>query len=285
MRTFSNDRISPSLQDRKRAIYASKEFIGSVDCVIESSSRITGTPASFTANLPFAIRGCFAASLNSLSIPMNFGTNIYTRTFNITYNNVGSWPGSFTLPIGYFYYPTTPGVVTYEEAQVYTSTNNLLYFILNYFSGALSALNVLPQSGGINWIWASATGGAISTDIPDFFQLLSSNGFSWGSNGKPIDLSGVKTIGLIIPDISFQNSKSNVVGIPNYFTTIPVSVGYGSVLAYEPIREDISWFGSSTKDISALRIQVVDTSTNVVLPLVSEWSMVLRFYVVQDQTS
>ena len=74
-------------------------------------------------------------------------------------------------------------------------------------------------------------------------------------------------------------------GIPNYFTTIPVSVGYGSVLAYEPIREDVSWFGSSTKDISALRIQVVDTSTNVVLPLVSEWSMVLRFYVVQDQTS
>ena len=101
MRSFSNDRISPSLQDRKRAIYASKEFIGSVDCVIESSSRITGTKSSFTAN-PYAIRGCFAASLSSISIPMNFGTNVYTRSFNVTYNNVGPWPGSFTLPIGYF---------------------------------------------------------------------------------------------------------------------------------------------------------------------------------------
>jgi hypothetical protein len=273
------------LQDRKRAIYASKEFIGTVDCVIESSSRVTGTPASFTTNLPYAIRGCFSASLSSISIPMNFGTNVYTRSFNVTYTNVGPWPGSFTLPIGYFYYSISAGTVTYTEAQAYPSSNNLLYFILNYFSGALESLTVLPQSGGINWEWDSATGGATSTDVPSFFQLLSSNGFAWLSNGQPIDLSGVKTIGLIIPDISFQNSKSNVVGIPNYFTTIPVSVSYGSVLTYEPIREDVSWFGSSTKDISALRIQVVDTSTNVLFPLVSEWSMVLRFYVVQDQTS
>lgn len=283
-RTFANDRLAPSLSDRKRALYASKEFIGSIDCVIESSGRITGTIANFTTNLPYAIRGCFAASLNSISIPMNFGTNVYTRTFNVTYGNVGPWPGNFTLPVGYFYYSISAGTVTYAQATAYPSSNNLLYFILNYFGGALDSLTVLPQSGGINWEWNAATGGVQSIDMPSFFQLLASNGLAWLSNGQPIDLSGVKTIGLIIPDISFQNSKSNVVGIPNYFTTIPVNVGYGTVLAYEPIREDISWFGCS-KDVSSLRIQIVDTNTNTVLPLVNEWSMVIRFYVDKEQTS
>ncbi len=282
--TYTNDRMSASLQDRKRAIYSSREFIGSVDCVIESSSRITGTISNFTTNLPYSVRGCYAASLNSISIPMNFGTNVYTRSFNVEYKNVGPWPGDFTLPIGYYYYSINAGTVTYTEASSYPLSNNLLYVILNWFSGALLSLTVLPQSGGINWTWDPATGGVTSTDVPSFFQLVGSTGFSWTSNDQPIDLSGVKTIGVIIPDISFQNSKSNVVGIPNYFTTVPVNVPYGSVLAYEPSREDISWFGSS-KDISVLRIQLVDTNTNVVLPLVSEWSMVLRFYVSQDQTS
>ena len=80
-----------------------------------------------------------------------------------------------------------------------------------------------------------------------------------------------------------QNSKSNVVGIPNYFETVPVNVGFGSVLAYEPLREDINWMGAS-RDLSSIS-EVVDTLTNVVLPLVSDWSMTVRFYVTQEQTA
>ena len=103
---------------------------------------------------------------------MNFGTNVYTRAFNITYGNVGPWPGSFTLPIGYFYYPISAGTVTYTQASAFPSSSNLLYFILNYFSGALDSLTVLPQSGGINWVWNAATGGATSVDMPSFFQMV-----------------------------------------------------------------------------------------------------------------
>ena len=80
---------------------------------------------------------------------MNFGTNVYTRSFNVTYTNVGAWPTSFTLPIGYFYYSVNAGTVTYTDAQSYPSSNNLLYYILNYFSGALLSLTVLPQTGSI----------------------------------------------------------------------------------------------------------------------------------------
>ncbi len=101
---------------------------------------------------------------------------------------------------------------------------------------------------------------------------------------KPIDLSGVKTIGLVIPDVACQNSKSNVVGIPNYFETIPVSVAFGNVLAYEPTREDINWFGASN-DLSSITIKVVDTETNIELPLVSDWSLCIRFYVSKEQTA
>ena len=241
-RTFINERTAFSLQDRKRAILASKEFIASVDCIIESSSRRSGTYANFTTNLPLAIRGVYAASLKSLSIPMNFGTNLYSRTFNVAYTNVSPYPGDFTLPIGYFWYSWNQGTVTYADALNHNPTNNLLYYILLEFSGAVTTLTVDPQTGGISWNWDPATGGVTSTDIfdSDFFQLSNATGTFWVSNGKPIDLSGVKTIGLVIPDVACQNSKSNVVGIPNYFEVIPVNVAFGNVLAYQPTREDIN---------------------------------------------
>lgn len=284
-RTFINERTSYSLQDRKRAILASKEFIPSVDCIIESSSRRSGSYANFTTNLPFAVRGVFGASLKSLSIPMNFGTNLYVRSFNVSYQNVSPYPGDFVLPIGYFWYSLNQGTVTYTDAQNYPTSNNLIYFILNEFSGALDNLHVDPVTGGINWSWnTSVTGTVTSNDVPEFFQLLSTNGNDWLSNGHPIDLSGVKTIGLIIPDVACQNSKSNVVGIPNYFETIPVNVSFGSVLAYQPTREDINWFGSSS-NLSSISVKVVDTETNIELPLVSDWSMCIRFYVSQEQTA
>ena len=210
-RTFLNDRLVYSLQDRKKAILASKEFIGSVDCIIESSARLSGTYSTFRTNLPYSIRGVYASSLKALSLPINFATNLYVRSFNVEYDNVGPWPGDFTLPIGYFYYSINAGTVTYTEASAYPTSNNLLYFILNYFSGALESLTVLPQSGGINWTWDGATGGVTSVDVPAFFQLQTTTGSAWISNGNPIDLSGVKQIGIIIPDVACQNSKSNVV--------------------------------------------------------------------------
>ncbi len=283
MRTFLDDRLAYSLNDRKKAILQSKEFIASVDCIIESSSRQSGTYASFRTNLPYAVRGVYAASLKALSMPMNFGTNLYVRTFNVTYGNVGAWPGDFTLPIGYYYYSINQGNVTFAEAQMHLSSNNLLYYILNWFSGALASLSVDPSTGAINWVWDAATGGVTSTDVPAFFNLLTpTTGLAWVSNGSPIDLSGVKQIGIVIPDVSCQNSKSNVVGIPNYFETVPVNVGFGSVLAYEPLREDINWMGAS-RNLSSINVQVVDTATNTVLPLVSDWSMCVRFYVSQEQ--
>ena len=73
MRTFLNDKSAYSLSDRKRAILESKEFIASVDCVVSSASRLTGSSAAFRTNLPFAVRGVYAASLKSLSLPMTFG--------------------------------------------------------------------------------------------------------------------------------------------------------------------------------------------------------------------
>ena len=284
MRTFLNDKSAYSLSDRKRAILESKEFIASVDCVISSASRLTGVPAAFRTNLPFSVRGVYAAFLKSLSLPMTFGNNLSVRTFNVAYDNVGPWPGDFTLPIGYYYYSVNAGTVTYTEAQAHPSSNNLLYYILNWFSGALESLTVLPQSGGINWTWDNSTGGVDSTDVPAWFQLESTTGLAWISNGNPIDLSGTKTIGIVIPDISCQNSKSNVTPVPNYFATCPVNVGYGTVLSYEPIREDINWLGNSL-DLSSISVQLVDTATNVVLPVLNDWIMCVRFYVSKEQTS
>ena len=283
MRTFLNDKSAYSLSDRKRAILESKEFIASVDCVVSSASRLSGSSAAFRTNLPFAVRGVYAASLKSLSLPMTFGNNLAVRQFNVEYDNVGPWPGDFTLPIGYYYYSINAGTVTYTEAYAHPSSNNLLYYILNWFSGALLSLTVLPQSGGINWEWDPATGGVDSTDVPAWFQLETTTNFAWISNGNPIDLSGVTTIGIVIPDIACQNSKSNVTPVPNYFATVPVNVGYGTVLSYEPIREDINWLGNSI-DLSSLSVQLVDVSTNTVLPILNDWNMCVRFYVSKEQT-
>jgi hypothetical protein len=284
-RTLLNDRVNPSLLDRKRAIFSAKEFISSVDLVVESSSRSSGTIASFTTLIPFSVRGVFAASLKSFSMPMTFGTNLAVRTFTVTYTNVVSYPGNFTMPIGFYYYSLSQGTVTYAEATAYPSSNNLLYFILNYFSGGLDSLTVNPQTGGINWTWDASTGGVSSSNVPAFFNLLTPlSGLAWISNGKPIDLSGCRDIGLIISDLSSQGSNSNVTRLPNYFDTIPVNVSFGSVLAYEPIREEINWFGSA-KDISILNVQVVDAATNILLPLLTDWSMVIRLYVSADQNS
>lgn len=282
--TSERDRKNYSLQDRKRAISYAREFMESVDCVVDSSARQNGNYANFRTNLPYAIRGVYAASLKTISLPMNFGNNLYARTFNITYGAVGPWPGDFTLPIGYFQYSINSGTVTYATASAAPNSNNLLYWILNYFQGALSDMSVDPTTGAINWTWDAATMGATSTDVPAFFQLGATNGLAWISNGYPIDLASPKQVAVIIPDLAAQNSKSNVVGIPNYFCTVPVSVGYGSVLVYEPVREDISWLGSS-RDISSINVQIVDTATNTVLPLVSDWTISIRLYTSQEQTS
>jgi len=215
---------------------------------------------------------------------MNFGTNLYVRTFDITYGAVGPWPGNFTLPIGYFQYSINDGTVTYATASASPNSNNLLYYILNYFQGALDNLAVDPTTGAINWTWDAATMGANSTNVPAFFQLGTTTGLAWVSTGYPIDLANPKHIGIIVPDFTAQNSKSNVVGIPNYFDVVPNNVGFGSVLVYEPIRENIVWLGSS-RDISSINVQLVDTTTNVILPLVSDWTMTVLLYVSQEQTS
>jgi hypothetical protein len=283
-RAYLNDLKSFSLEDRKRAILTSTSFIQTVEQVLESSARISGTIASFRSSLPKGVRGVYAASLRSVSIPMNFATNLYTRTFNVTYTNVGPWPGDIVIPIGNFYYSINAGTVTYADATPHPTSNNLLYFILNYFNGALASLSVNPQSGAITWDWDAATGGVTSTDVPAWFNLQTTTGLAWISNGNPIDLSGVKTIGVIIPDLSSQSSKSNVVPIPGYFATIPVNVGFGQVLAYEPQREDICWLGAN-QDLSSMTVQLVDTATNVVLPMVTDWNITLRLYVSKEQTN
>lgn len=282
---FVNDKLYPSINERKQALYASREFMASVECVVESSKRTMGTIASFTALFPFSIRGVYAASLKSLSMPMNFGTLLSPLSFNVTYGAVGSWPGNITIPAGYWWYSINQGTVTYAEAQMNLSSNNILYFILNTFAGALDSLTVLPNSGGVNWVWDSATSGVSSTDVPAWFNLLTPlSGLSWVSNGYPWDLSGCRNVGIVVTDVAAQNSKSNVVPIPNYLATVPVNVSFGSVLAYEPQREDISYLGGA-KNLSCICCQVVDTATNQVLPLVTDWSMVIRFYVTQEQTS
>src|SRR5579864_4484424 len=237
--TSDRDNKIYSLQERQRAILYSTEFIASVDCVIASVARQSGTFANFRTNLPYAVRGVYAASLKSISMPTTFN-NLYVRTFTVSYGMTGSWPGNFTLPQGYFQYPLNAGTVTYATATGFPTSNNLLYYILNYFMGALDSLHVDPTTGAINWTWDSATGGVTSTNVPAFFNLLSTSGLSWISNGNPVDLAAPKQIGIIIPDIASQNSKSNVTGIPNYFCVVPNSAGGGgSVLNYEPEREDL----------------------------------------------
>lgn len=282
--SYIGNTLSLSIEDRKRAITQSKEFIPSIEVNIESKSRTSGTYAAFTTNLSYGIRGVYAASLKNFSLPMNFGNVLSPVSFNLTYTNVSPYPGNFLLSPGYYTYSINAGTVTYATAALNPTSNNLLYYILNWFSGGLDSLSVNPQNGTINWDWKASTGGATSTDMPAFFQLLDSAGLAWIGNGQPIDLSGCRTVGIIIPDLSIQSSKSNVVGIPNYFTSVPVNVGFGSVLVYEPVREDINWVGGP-KTISSLSIMVVDTTTNEILPLVSDWSLVLRIYVSDQQNT
>jgi hypothetical protein len=282
--SFVNDKLYPSINERKQALYASREFMANVDCVVESSKRTMGTIASFTAFLPYAVRGVWAASLKSLSMPMNFGTLLSPLRFDVTYGAVGPGPGNIVIPAGYWYYSINQGTVTYAQAQMNLSSNNILYFILNQFAGTLDSLTVLPNSGGVNWTWDASTSGVTSTNVPAWFNLLNTTGLAWISNGSPWDLSGCRNVGIVVTDVAAQNSKSNVVAIPNYLATVPVNVSFGSVLAYEPEREDICYLGGE-KNLSCVCCQVVDTATNLVLPLVTDWSMVIRFYVTQEQTS
>src|SRR4051794_36038990 len=96
--SFLNDHLVPSIQDRKRAIFSQKEFMSAVNCIVESVGRQAGgTHAHFTANLPFAVRGVYAASLTSLTMPMNFGTNLTDLSFDVKYTSVTAFPGNFAL--------------------------------------------------------------------------------------------------------------------------------------------------------------------------------------------
>lgn len=283
MRSVTGDTLNPSLADRKRALYSSREFMASVECVVDSSSRIRGTPNNFVTLVPYGIRGIYAASLKSCSIPQNFGNVLSAQSFTVTYQNVVAFPANFTLPVGFYYLNLNQGTLNYTDITV-TSSNNICEYIMINMLGAISSITVNPNTGSWNWVWDGTCGVVTSTDIGAFWQFLTHAGISWIGNGDPINLSGCLSIGIILPELSGTNSKSTQVGIPGYFASVPVTVPFGQVLAYVPIREDIVFLGGS-KDLSNITVQLVDTQSNTVIPLSSDWTMALRLYVSQDQNS
>jgi hypothetical protein len=283
-RTFIGDSFAPSLADRKQAMFSSKEFISSVNVVLSSTNRISGSLNACKFNLPTPIRGVYAASLKSISLPFNFGNVLSPLSFTVTYTNVVAFPGSFTLSAGYYWYDINAGTVTYATASATPTSNNLIYYILNYFSGGLTSITVNPLNGSWNWAWDSSTGGVASTNVPSFFQfgLTSLSGLNWLGNGNPIDLSGCKNVAIQIQELSYVSYQSTVLSNPGYFVTVPVNCDFGQVLSYQPIREDICYLDSQG-DIGTLSVNIVDGATNSNLPLVSNWIIELRLYVIRNQ--
>ena len=96
---------NPSYQELKQSIlYRNPAFQPHTVVPLDSSNRITTSPLNNpTWVLPVPVKGAYAVSLKSLTVPATWPNVATTKQFEVTYGSVVAFPANFEL---------TPGVYT-----------------------------------------------------------------------------------------------------------------------------------------------------------------------------
>lgn len=284
----------PSYLELKQILYRNPSFQPATILTLDTSNRVAGTPLNNPSwNLPIPVKGAYAVALKSISLPVTWPNVTRIISFEVKYGAVTPFPGNFVLPNQRFSYNLHQGVVTYtmaNSAPISDYQDDLVYYILRWFSGAVESITINPSSGMWTWAWDAScvsvtvdnTNGQ-SNDVYDFFRISHfPDGLTWQSNGT-VDLTGPKLImiGSPLAQGTYVASSTNS---QNYLCSCPVGDReFGDLLSHEPSIEHITWFGMTSKFISSLTLSIVDAATNLLLPLTADWSVELKFYVEVQQ--
>lgn len=270
-----------TLQDRKRYIQANSAFAGNSTIVIGSGNRIAGTIGNATYRLPKAIIA-YAVSLKSLTLPVSWPNVLNTVHFDVTYSPGGQpYPGDFTMPAGNYTYNLYQGQVTYTQVNaesIYVNQNDIVWYLLRWFGGAITSITIDPSTGGWIWVWNAAMTSVVSssTDVTDFFKVVRQSGTNWQSD-NPIDLAGPKNLLISCPEMYSEAYFSVAATNQSYICSVPVNQTYGDVIAHTPAIETVNWFGGN-KPISQFTISITDAATDQLVPLYIDYVLELTFW-------
>ncbi len=279
----------PSQNDRKNYTRYNSAFAGTQTLVFSSSNRVSGSIASAVYRLTNPLIA-YACSLKSLTLPVSWPNLPNAVPLTVTYSpsNPHSYPTSINIPAGSYSYDLNQGLVTYayvNSQPTSVNQNNLVWFILRAFQGAVVSISINPTNGA--WIWAWDTTGGVTAvtstsaaALPGgFFNIAfqQAAGVSWSGAGL-VDLTGPKTITINCPELDSNAYLSLITNQDSYICSVNVDKTFGEVIVHEPKQELVNYF-CGEKPISQLSIAIMDSATNTVLPLQIDYSMEIRFYV------
>lgn len=284
----NNQRI-PSYLDLKQILYRNPAFQPSTVLTLATENRTQGSTLNNPRwNLPYPVKGAYAISLKSLSLPYTWPNVVSAKTFDVTYGAVTAYPGDFTLPIGNYYYYLNGGTVTYATASALPPTEekaNLVYYILRWFNGGVSSISIDPSNGEWIWTWdpSVVTVTSTSADVLGFFKINYQTSQTWKSSAT-VDITGPKLIAIGCPDLAVGGYVSSATPLQSYLCTCPMqTIAQGDLLTHEPPIEHVTWFAQTGKFISAISLGIYDAATNELLPLQAEWSCELKVYIDRPQ--
>ena len=267
--SIQNSQRVPDFRELKQILYRNPDFQPATVLALDTTNRVPGTPINNpTFSLPTPVKGSYAVSLKSLTLPVTWPNVTSSVGFEVTYGAVTGFPGSFTLPIGRYYYDNS-GIVTYTTAAAAPATDfkdNLVYRLLIQMGGAITSIQIDPSDGTWNWEWdpscVSVT--TTSSDVPTFFKISQKGSLYWITSGT-IDLVGPKLIMIGANLASGGYVASSTISQSYLRSCLPTS-SFGDLLTHEPTKEHVTWFGQ-TKIVSNVTLAIIDSSTNLLLPL------------------
>src|SRR5690242_20554184 len=141
--SFQKGQLIPSFLDLKnRIIYTNPAFQPSVIVSLDTSSRDINTPLNNPSwTLPIPVKGAYAISSKSASIPITWNNVASTKQFEVTYGAVTAFPVNFELTPGWYDYGLEDGLITYAMAIAAPSDqylDNLVYVLLRQMGGAIA---------------------------------------------------------------------------------------------------------------------------------------------------
>ena len=272
----------PNLSDRKKYIQSNSAFAGSSCLVLSSASRIFGTINNAVYRLQKPIIA-YAASLKSLTLPVTWPNLTRTLHFEVTYSpGAQPYPGDITIGIGNYSYNLYQGQVTYAQVNAqpaWVNKDDLVWYILRWFSGAVDSIQIDPITGSWIWVWNAGITTVTSTDsdVKTFFRINEQSGNQWFSDGF-INLNGPQTLLVNCPELHAESYFSVVVPNQSYICSIPVNNDIGDIIVHQPTLETVNYFGAE-RPISQLTISIVDAATNELIPLDLDYTLLLTFYI------
>jgi hypothetical protein len=218
-----------NLSDRKSYIQSNSAFSGNSTLVFSSASRVSGDINNAVYRLKKPIIA-YAVSLKSLTLPVSWPNVADTIHFDVKYTP-GAQPyvGDFTLGIGSYTYNLFQGQVTYAQVNaqsIYVNKNDLVWYILRWFGGAVDSITINPINGAWTWVWlASAITTVTSTDpiVETFFKIPATGMINnvWIGTGL-VDLTGPRNLLISCPELYSEAIFSTVASNQSYICSVPV---------------------------------------------------------------